>query len=146
MIRTCGITVFLGALAALLLTCSGGGDLAGGTGVGNPGGMVSIDHSRNEDAGLAEVIRDERVAAPEEGALKSDLGGVVRRCLEKLPMRLKKIMRLRFGIDCPRPHTLGEIGTIMGVSSERIRQLQEEALESLRKGDCAGTLAELAVG
>ncbi len=109
------------------------------------GGMLSLDQSRDDESGLSEIIRDDKVMAPEKGAHLDDLTGRVRQSLDALSPRHQRIIRLRFGIGHPRSHTLSEIGDIMGVSSERIRQLQEEALTTLRSGPDAGILAELAV-
>ena len=106
------------------------------------GGMASLDAARNEEGGLAETIADDGGAQPEFGAVGKDLKNFVRKSLRVLPERLREVLRLRFGIDC-QPHTLVEIGRELGVSSERIRQLQEEALTSLRNGPDAQALEEL---
>ncbi len=53
--------------------------------------------------------------------------------IEKLTDREKKIIRMYFGIDGERPHTLEEIGEIMGLSRERVRQIRNRAIEKLRE-------------
>ena len=111
------------------------------------GGMVSLDNARSgEDHGFADTIPDAALPQPEERVMGSDLSHFVKNSLSSLPERLRKILRLRFGIETKRPHTLGEIGAILGVSSERIRQLQEEALQFLRDGPDGGALQELSIG
>ena len=111
------------------------------------GGMVSLDVSRSGDEdGFADTIPDRILPQPDECVMGLDLSHFVKRSLSSLPERLRKILRLRFGIDSKRPHTLGEIGAILGVSSERIRQLQEEALQFLREGPDGGALRELSTG
>lgn len=108
------------------------------------GGMASLDAPRNsDDVGFAESIPDCREEAPEEETVKRDYGQFIRSALNILPARLRKVISMRFGIDHPRPHTLGEIGKTLGVSSERIRQLQEEALETLRNSPARDSLEEL---
>ena len=106
--------------------------------------VMSLDVSKSDgDSGLAETIRDKHVPLPEEGALRGDLSAFVKKSLKALPERLHRIVGLRFGIGHKRPHTLGEIGEILGVSSERIRQLQEEALQFLREGPHGKILKDL---
>ncbi|MCA9322214.1 MAG: sigma-70 family RNA polymerase sigma factor [Planctomycetes bacterium] len=108
------------------------------------GGIVSIDQTRDEENGLAEVIRDVRAVMPDESAHLGDLGNLVNRSLRGLGGRHRKILAMRFGIGHRRTHTLAEIGEVLGVSSERVRQLQEEAFQELRNGPHAEILAELA--
>ncbi|MCB9832608.1 MAG: sigma-70 family RNA polymerase sigma factor [Planctomycetes bacterium] len=108
------------------------------------GGLVSLDSvGHEEDGGLADVIPDRDAPAPEARVHGADARAFIGRTVAKLPTRLRKIVKLRFGIGCKRPHTLGEIGTILGVSSERIRQLQEEALRALREGPDGEVLEDL---
>jgi RNA polymerase primary sigma factor len=82
---------------------------------------------------LAEVVKDENARTPyeslEEKTLLRMLGGLV----ERLGPREKRIIRLRFGLDGRGEKTLEEIGTQFGLTRERIRQLQNEALERLRE-------------
>ncbi len=111
------------------------------------GGMVSLDNARSGDEhGFADTIADCVLPQPDEHVMGLDLSMFVKNSLSSLPERLRKILRLRFGIETKRPHTLGEIGAILGVSSERIRQLQEEALQFLREGPDGGALQELSIG
>ncbi len=111
------------------------------------GGMVSLDNARSgEDHGFADTIADRVLPQPDEKVMGLDLSNFVKGSISTLPERLRKILRLRFGIETKRPHTLGEIGAILGVSSERIRQLQEEALKFLREGPDSGVLKELSTG
>ena len=54
--------------------------------------------------------------------------------LDQLPLREQKVLRLRFGFDPnnPKVHTLGKVGEIMGVSQERIRQIEARAMRRLK--------------
>lgn len=113
------------------------------------GGMASLDAPRPTDetgSGFADTIPDKEAESPDSAAVKRDYGQFLRRALGTLPARLRKVLSMRFGIDHARAHTLGEIGETLGVSSERIRQLQEEALESLRNGPDRDALEELVLG
>ena len=62
---------------------------------------------------------------------RSELCDKIRSALRSLQPREEKIIRLRFGIGCPHPHTLEEIGEMMGLSRERIRQIQASAMRKL---------------
>ncbi|MEE9394165.1 MAG: sigma-70 family RNA polymerase sigma factor [Planctomycetota bacterium] len=110
------------------------------------GSMVSLDQSRSDDGGLADSIPDRAAPSPEAGADLNDLSDYVQSSLDFLGDRHRRVLQLRFGIGHARPHTLSEIGGVLGVSSERIRQIQEEALSALRDCDRGVILAELARG
>lgn len=71
---------------------------------------------------------DDPGAALDEGFLASDLESA----LAELPDRQAAIMRLRFGIDSGEPMTLDQIGDALGVTRERIRQLEKKSFEALR--------------
>jgi RNA polymerase primary sigma factor len=85
------------------------------------------------EATVSETIEDtgqtlaDRVAA---GLLATAL----RQALAVLDARLKRVLELRFGLDGEPPRTLEEVGGELGVSRERVRQLEERALEKLRAG------------
>jgi DNA-directed RNA polymerase, sigma subunit (sigma70/sigma32) len=58
--------------------------------------------------------------------------------LTTLQPRDAKVLRLYFGLDGGREHTLEEIGGMLGVTRERVRQLRDRALKRLREGDVGG--------
>ena len=64
--------------------------------------------------------------------------------LRTLPPRDAKVLRLYFGLDGGREHTLEEIGGMLGVTRERVRQLRDRALKRLREGDVGRALASFA--
>lgn len=64
--------------------------------------------------------------------------------LSKLPARDGRILRLYFGLDGGREHTLEEIGTMFGITRERVRQLRDRALKRLRDGEAGRALASYA--
>ncbi|MEZ6197307.1 MAG: sigma-70 family RNA polymerase sigma factor [Planctomycetota bacterium] len=108
------------------------------------GSLVSLDASRDEDGSMAEVIPDRGGESPEAGASRQDLRDFVHGSLDVLNERQRTVLELRFGLGRVPAHTLGEIGRVLGVSSERVRQIQEEALEVLRESEQGEILAELA--
>lgn len=85
-----------------------------------------------EDSRLMDFIRDEEALAPDEAALKTitneDIDGV----LKTLTPREESVIRLRFGLQDGRCHTLEEVGTEFNVTRERIRQIEAKALRKLR--------------
>jgi len=64
--------------------------------------------------------------------------------LRTLPARDARVLRLYFGLDGGREHTLEEIGSMFGVTRERVRQLRDRALKRLREGDVGRALASFA--
>src|SRR5918995_599419 len=66
------------------------------------------------------------------------------RALRALPPRDAKVLRLYFGLNDGREHTLEEIGSLLGVTRERVRQLRDRALKRLRDGDMGRALASFA--
>ena len=64
--------------------------------------------------------------------------------LRTLPPRDAKVLRLYFGLDGGREHTLEEIGGLLGVTRERVRQLRDRALKRLREGEVGRALASFA--
>ncbi len=85
-----------------------------------------------EDATFLDFMESTTPSAEEE-ALKASLAAEVRRLLKQLTPREEFIIRRRFGIDGEGPMTLEEIGKILGVSRERVRQIEARALQKLRR-------------
>jgi RNA polymerase primary sigma factor len=85
-----------------------------------------------EDSYLSDFIKDEKAASPENDAAKNELLDRIDEVLSGLSEREAQVIRLRFGIDDGYAHTLDQIGRTFGVSRERIRQIEERALNKLR--------------
>ena len=68
----------------------------------------------------------------------------VHRALGSLDPRESRVLALRFGLVDGRPHTLDEIGRDVGLTRERIRQIEKEALAKLRTGDRPDSLLDWA--
>jgi len=64
--------------------------------------------------------------------------------LSSLPPRDAKVLQLYFGLNDGREHTLEEIGGMLGVTRERVRQLRDRALKRLRDGEVGRALASFA--
>jgi RNA polymerase primary sigma factor len=84
----------------------------------------------DDDAELGDLFADEYADDPGEVAEESLRRRDVRHALGELPERQRRILELRFGIDC-EPHSLEAIGAELGLSRERIRHLEREGLETL---------------
>ncbi|HUQ15030.1 MAG TPA: RNA polymerase sigma factor RpoD/SigA [Gemmatimonadales bacterium] len=88
-------------------------------------------------------IADEQGDA-EEQAMDKFLSEEIERALRTLAARDAKVLRLYFGLDGGREHTLEEIGGMLGVTRERVRQLRDRALKRLREGEVGRALASFA--
>jgi RNA polymerase primary sigma factor len=86
-----------------------------------------------EDSVLADFIEDEDTISPEESATNQLLKEQVKEVLSALTEREQKIIRLRFGLEDGKQHTLEEVGQEFSVTRERIRQIEAKALAKLRK-------------
>ncbi len=80
----------------------------------------------------------------ESTVMEHFLAEEVERALRTLPPRDAKVLRLYFGLDGDREHTLEEIGGMLGVTRERVRQLRDRALKRLRDGEAGRALASFA--
>ena len=95
-----------------------------------------------EDSTLGEFIEDEDSATPEESATSQLLKEQVQSVLSSLSDREQKIVKMRFGLDGGKSHTLEEVGQEFAVTRERIRQIEAKALAKLRKHKDAKKLHE----
>lgn len=94
---------------------------------------VGRDGDDGEDSTLGDFIEDEDTASPEDSASNQLLKEQVREVLSSLSDREQKIIKMRFGLDGTKSHTLEEVGLEFAVTRERIRQIEAKALMKLRK-------------
>lgn len=85
-----------------------------------------------DDSRLSDFIQDENMPTPDEAAIYTLLKEQLNKVLETLTEREQKVIRLRFGLDDGHPRTLEEVGSIFGVTRERIRQIEAKAIRRLR--------------
>ena len=86
----------------------------------------------DEDSQLKDFIADEHASDPGEATVSSNMGEKTRDALKTLTKREENVLRLRFGIDSAKDHTLEEVGQDFEVTRERIRQIEAKALRKLR--------------
>ena len=86
----------------------------------------------DEDSLLKDFIADENVDDPSQATVSSNMGEKTREALKSLTAREEKVLRLRFGLDEVKDHTLEEVGQDFDVTRERIRQIEAKALRKLR--------------
>lgn len=96
----------------------------------------------DEESVLGDFIEDEESATPEETAANQLLKEQVQSVLSTLSDREQKIIKMRFGLDGGKSHTLEEVGQEFAVTRERIRQIEAKALTKLRKHKDAKKLYE----
>ena len=96
----------------------------------------------DEDSVLGDFIEDEDGATPEESAANQLLKEQVQSILSTLSDREQKIVKMRFGLENGKSHTLEEVGQEFAVTRERIRQIEAKALAKLRKHKDAKKLHE----
>lgn len=94
---------------------------------------VGRDGEGEDESFLRDFIEDEDSATPEESAASQLLKEQVQSILSTLSDREQKIIKMRFGLENGKSHTLEEVGQEFAVTRERIRQIEAKALAKLRK-------------
>jgi len=85
----------------------------------------------DEESALGDFVEDERAPSPFDEASELIRGENVRRALDALPERERRVIELRFGLRGDQPRTLEEVGRAFGVTRERIRQIENNTLRKL---------------
>jgi RNA polymerase primary sigma factor len=94
---------------------------------------VSLENHIGEgDTELGALIEDKKSTSPLEAVINRDLQEKIHKMLNTLTPKEERILRMRFGLGDETPHTLEEVGQIFGVSRERIRQIEAQALRKLK--------------
>lgn len=83
---------------------------------------------------LGEIVTDERLKSPDEELVEHDVMTRALAMVHTLDQREATVIRMRFGLDNHSPHTLKEIGEQLGLTRERVRQIETEALQRLAEG------------
>lgn len=96
---------------------------------------VSLDAeaSPGEGGALGQLLPDTSLTPIPDSIPPGDLRGALESAMADLPPREQRILRRRFGLDGEEPQTLGEIATELGITAERVRQLQNAAIGRIKK-------------
>ena len=94
---------------------------------------VSLDSPVGDGESLyGDLIEDVHATQPDERSAELSQFKELAAALSRLDPRMRRVLTLRFGLDGESPHTLEEVGAVLGVTRERVRQLETRALRELR--------------
>jgi RNA polymerase primary sigma factor len=107
---------------------------------------LSLDEAfgGDEEQGWGALLRDQEADHPSEAADQRLLRERLDEVLRSLPARDREVLELRFGLRDGQPHTLEEVARALGVTRERVRQLEERGLTRLREPERRARLAGFA--
>ncbi len=108
-------------------------------------GTISLEQPigpQDKEGALEQFIEDKKAVTPVDVARLSILRDQIREILQDLTPREQKILKMRFGLDGEVPHTLEEVGKIFNITRERVRQIQQRALEKIKEHKKAKKLKE----
>ena len=108
-------------------------------------GTISLEQpigEEEQEGTIEEFIEDKKTTPPTETTSLSILREQIKEILQDLTPREQKILKMRFGLDDGIPHTLEEVGQEFNVTRERIRQIQQRALEKIKEHKKAKMLKE----
>jgi RNA polymerase primary sigma factor len=91
----------------------------------------------DEDTAVREFVTNRTVPSPEDEVLASEMARRLEQALAPLNPREQEVLRLRFGLCNDREHTLAEVGRRLGLSRERVRQIESRAMSKLRRAQAA---------
>ncbi len=96
--------------------------------------LVSIDAPVSEDneTSFGDYLEDEQAVDPLNQAMQTAMVETIHLVLDSLPSRDRQILSMRYGIGFPRPMTMEEIGAEFSLSRERVRQIENAAMKTLR--------------
>lgn len=96
---------------------------------------VNAPFVHGEENGLLDVLEDESEGTPDSGLMDDSLQKDVKRSLSKLSVKEADIISRYFGLNGEHPMTLDEIGEMLEITKERVRQIKEKGIKNLRKSN-----------
>ena len=94
--------------------------------------LTALVHDEDETT-LEDLISDDGKGNPHDVFLKNENQNSIKKSMEDLNDRDRQVVIMRYGLDDNEPKTLGEVAEILGLSRERVRQIEERAVNTLRK-------------
>ena len=94
--------------------------------------LASIVHEE-EEMTLEDVLSDDGRGNPHDVFVKRENTNTIKKSMEDLNDRDRQIVIMRYGLDDNEPKTLGEVAELLGLSRERVRQIEERAVSALRR-------------
>ena len=106
---------------------------------------ASLDIAIDDDnqTKLSDLIEDKQTELPENIVFRMSLQETLSQILQKLTDRERRIIQLRYGLAGEGPYTLEETGRLLGITRERVRQIQERALSKMRNFRAINELCEM---
>jgi RNA polymerase primary sigma factor len=103
--------------------------------------ITSLDTPVGDDgAALQDFLEDDAAVGPDELAVEAAGREALEQALNALPARQRQVLTLRFGLHSGTPQTLEKVGAVLGVSRERVRQVERDALAALRRPETRALL------
>jgi RNA polymerase nonessential primary-like sigma factor len=98
-------------------------------------GSTSLDTPLDGDGSnsLLDVLADNQDDTPESSVSRNELQANVREWIERLPTKQRRVIQRRYGLDGQEPATLEQLAEELGLTRERVRQVQQEALQRLKR-------------
>ena len=94
---------------------------------------LDIPTGEDEEGSLHTILEDIQAPQPYEELVRQELEQTIQTLLSTLNVRQQKILRLHFGMEDGNSYSLEEIGKILGISKERVRQIERQAMDKLQK-------------
>ena len=107
---------------------------------------LDMPTDEEEESSLGDFIQDQEALAPPEAVSDSILRDMIQDILQDLPPREVRILQLRYGLVDGETYTLEEVGKKLGVTRERVRQIEAQALSRLRHPTHSRRLRDFLVG
>ena len=95
--------------------------------------ICSLDAPAGEDATLGALLEDRYSPSPQEELVREELRQTLDQLLDMLTQRQRMVLRLHFGMEDGTCYSLEDISVRYGVSKERIRQIERQAMDRLKK-------------
>lgn len=106
--------------------------------------LTSLVHEE-EEMTLEDLISDDGKGNPHDVFLKNENQNTIKKSMEDLSDRDRQVIIMRYGLDDNEPKTLGEVAEVLGLSRERVRQIEERAVATLRREAQKAGILEMSV-